>query len=253
MTELTHEELTRLLDYDPETGVFRWRMNMAREAKAGSIAGYRSKYGNQIKVKGNKHTSRRLVWFYIHGDMPRNNLFVKNNDKYDDRISNIGMLPDKPKELTHEYLKQCFDYKPDTGEFKWKISETKNVYGNDAFYIKISRNNHIHLKTSILGKSYMTNRLIVFWMTGYMPSPNRDVMPIDNNVFNIKWSNIKVGNKSEVQIKRRNNGILASKGVSFNKRHNKYRAAIRINGQKKYLGIYPHRIRSPRRLHESRP
>lgn len=207
--------------------------------KAGSIAGCRDISGNKIKIKGTAHASRRLAWFYFYGEMPRNNLFVKNEDQFDDRIDNIGILPDKPKELTHKYLKQCIDYNPETGEFKWKITVGGNAYGNDAFHINICRNNNINLQTGILGKLLSTNRLIVFWMTGYMPSPNRVVMTVDNNALNLKWSNIKVGNNSESRRKQRNKGILASKGVHFHKQKKKYCAQIQINGEQKHLGCYP--------------
>ena len=238
MTELTHEELTRLLDYDPETGVFRWRVDSQGGVKAGSVAGSREIKGNRISVNGNRYNGRRLAWFYTYGEMPQNNLFVKNGDRHDDRIANIGMVPDKPKELTHEYLKQCIDYNPETGDFKWKITEAGNIYGNNAFCVHIGRNNDISLRSVILGKPYMTNRLIVFWMTGYMPSPNRVVMPIDNNALNLKWGNIKVGNRSDACIKKRNNGMLASKGVYFHKQHNKYYSNITINGKQKFLGLF---------------
>ncbi len=239
MTELTHEELTRLLDYDPETGIFTRKVDAGNGCvKSGSIAGYRGVSGNSIRVNGTPYTSRRLAWFYVYGEMPRNNLFVKNGNLNDDRIANIVMVPDKPKELTHEYLKQCIDYNPETGEFKWKITDRGSIYGNDAFYIRIERNNQILLKTGILRKAYSTNRLIVFWMTGYMPSPNRIVMTIDNNALNLKWSNIKVGSNSEMLMKKRNTGILASKGVCFNKQNKKYMATMQINGKQKYLGLY---------------
>lgn len=237
MTELTHEELTRLLDYDPETGVFRWKVD-GKGRKAGSVAGTKAHFINRIKIKNKPYTSRRLAWFYIHGEMPRNNLFVKNGDQFDDRISNIGMLPDKPKELTHEYLKQCIDYNPETGEFKWKITQGNSKYGNDAFCVSGLEINHIRLETKILGEPYMTNRLIVFYMVGYMPSPNRVVMPIDNNALNLKWSNIKVGSRSECNVKRRNFGESAFKGAIFEKRSNKYKSEIRINGNKKHLGYF---------------
>lgn len=237
MTELTHEELTRLLDYDPETGVFRWRVS-GGGVKVGSIAGYRDVSGNRIKVKCGQYSSRSLAWFYIYGEIPRNRLFVKNGDSHDDRIDNIGMLPDNPKELTHEYLKQCVDYNPETGEFKWKITTGQAVYGTDAFYVHTDRNNVITLRTKLLYKIYMTNRLIVFWMTGYMPSPNRVVMTIDNNALNLKWKNLKVGSQSDCSIKMRNKGAIASKGVYFNKKCNKYCAQIRINGKTKYIGLF---------------
>ena len=237
--ELTQEYLKQCIDYNPETGVFRRKLDAANGSiKAGSVAGCKGTGCNRIYIKGTSYLSRRLAWLYVYGEIPRNNLFVKNGDKFDDRISNIGMLPDKPKELTQEYLKQCIDYNPETGEFKWKITESNNQYGNDAFHVKVYGNNSVTLITEILGKNYTTNRLIVFWMTGYMPSTNRVVMTIDNNALNLKWSNIKVGNHREQQIKKRNIGSLASKGVSFDKQAKKYLAQIKINGKLKKLGRF---------------
>ena len=75
-------------------------------------------------------------------------------------------------------------------------------------------------------------------MTGYMPSPNRVVMAIDNNILNMKWSNIKVGTMSETSVKRRAYGSIAIKGVSWDKHNKKYLAHIRINGKTKTLGRF---------------
>lgn len=239
MTELTHEELTRLLDYDPETGVFRWRVDAGNgRIKAGSVAGSRCTGANQTTIKHQSYTLRSLAWFYVNGEMPRNRLFVKNGDRYDDRIDNIGMLPDKPKELTHEYLRQCIDYNPETGEFKWKITQGNNKYGNDAFHFVLRDDNRAELATKILNKRYQTLRLIVFWMTGFMPSPNRVVMPIDNNILNMKWNNIKVGSRSETNVKARVYGSCAMKGVHWDEYNKRYRAQIRINGKQKRLGLF---------------
>lgn len=242
MSELTHEELTRLLDYDPETGVFRWKVDRRGGVggiKAGDVAGSKENSGNRIRINGKSYYSRYLVWFYFHKEFPRNNLFVKNGDQFDDRIENIGMLPDKPKELTHEYLKECIDYNPKTGDFKWKIGHGGCSYGEEAFCISNVGNNYIILRTRISGKLHSTLRLIVFWMTGYMPSEKRVVMPIDNNVLNLKWSNIKVGGRAKVRIKARTYGNCATKGVSFSKKAKKYQAFITVNGKKKYLGFFP--------------
>lgn len=238
MTDLTHEELTRMMDYDPETGVFRWRVDVGKRVKVGDITGCRDTKGNIIVIKSKNFLARRLAWFYVNGEMPRNNLFVKNGDKYDDRIDNIGMLPDKPKELTHEYLRQVIDYNPETGEFKWKITQGKAKYGNDAFCFMFQNGEKAVCHTRILSKNYTTFRLIVFWMTGYMPSPNRDVMSIDNNIMNMKWNNIRVGARSDVRIKARTYGLCAMKGVYWNKAVKKYVAQIKINGKQKYLGLF---------------
>lgn len=240
MSELTHEELTRLLDYDPETGVFRWKVARGRGIKAGDVAGGNSSGGGVISLNGRQYRTRKIVWFFTNKEWPRNNLFVKNGDQFDDRIENIGMLPDKPKELTHEYLKECIDYNPKTGELKWKVTNGQAICGKDAFYIKREGNNYISLKTYILGRDYSTFRLIVFWVTGYMPSGKRVVIPIDNNVLNLKMDNIKVGDRSDANVKRRiKSGSSMRGGGHLIKDTKKYVVRITIGGKKKHLGTFP--------------
>lgn len=192
MTELTHAELTRLLDYDPETGVFRWRVDRGAGVKAGDIAGWRGRYGNQLSLSGKVYSSRRIAWFYVNNEIPTQDLFVKNGDCNDDRINNIGVLPKQPKELTQEYLRQCIDYNPENGEFKWKITQGTNLYGHDAFCLHITKLGKKSCRTTILKKSHSTNRLIFYWMMGYMPSPDKNIIPIDKNLMNKKWENISL-------------------------------------------------------------
>lgn len=106
MSELTHEELTRLLDYDPETGVFRWKVDRKGRGniKAGDVAGYKGKDENRISINYKSYSLRRVAWFYIYKNWPVRNLFVKELGWFNDSLKNIGMLPGKPKTLTQEYL-----------------------------------------------------------------------------------------------------------------------------------------------------
>lgn len=211
MTELTHEELTRILDYDPETGVFRWKVQMGKY-KIGDIAGGKSTYGNQIKCQSKLYLARRLAWFYIYKQWPERDLFAKELGQFNDSIKNIGMLPEKPETLTQEYLKECIDYNPDTGSWKWKISTGGGMYGDDAYHVYED-----FLSTRILGKKYTTNRLIWFYMTGEFPSKDVLVLTKNNIMTDLRWDNLVIGSQSDASQKKKVSSKTGFKGVYFDK------------------------------------
>lgn len=241
MTELTHEELTRILDYDPETGVFRWKVSGGGR-KIGDIAGCKKKYANQIRINRKAFLSRRLAWFYVYKQWPERNLFVKELGWFNDSIKNIGMLPEKPETLTQEYLKECIDYNPDTGSWKWKIGCSGVMYGEIAYYMREDA-----LKTKILGKGYTTNRLIWFYMTGELPSKEDLVLTKNNIMTDLRWDNLVIGDNNEVNQKKKVISKTGFKGVSFHKSSKKYQAQIKAKGKMISLGLFP----TPEEAHEA--
>ena len=87
---LTQERLKELLDYDPETGVFVWKVNRGRTAKAGTPAGNKNHDGyNRIMVDGKHYMAHRLAWFYVYGVWPANELDHINRERGDNKISNL--------------------------------------------------------------------------------------------------------------------------------------------------------------------
>jgi hypothetical protein len=91
---LTAERLRELLDYDPATGVFRWRVDRhcgkgRVSAKAGDIAGGIDGHGyHRIGIDGVRHKGHRLAWLYVHGEL-RKGLDHRNRDCADNRIENL--------------------------------------------------------------------------------------------------------------------------------------------------------------------
>lgn len=89
-TNLTAQRLRELLHYDPETGIFRWKVNTSNsQAFAGDIAGWMQKGYRIIKVDNLTLRAHRLAWLYMHGVFPTSILDHINRDKSDNRICNL--------------------------------------------------------------------------------------------------------------------------------------------------------------------
>ncbi len=64
---VSYDRLLELLEYDPETGIFKWKIAISRGIKVGQIAGVQSPQGYiKIGIGGFQHVAHRLAWFYIH-------------------------------------------------------------------------------------------------------------------------------------------------------------------------------------------
>lgn len=94
--KLSHEELIRLLDYDPATGVFRWKVAPSNRVHVGQSAGspYRRGY-IFVTINGVRYAAHRLAWFYVYKFWPKNEIDHINLVSGDNRITNL-------REATHQ-------------------------------------------------------------------------------------------------------------------------------------------------------
>jgi hypothetical protein len=91
---LTAAELRRLIEYNPKTGKFTWRVKrrgrpygwMPPGTEAGSVwaSGYR-----YIKVNGTPYAASRLAFLWMTGQWPPLQMDHKNRDRADDRWCNL--------------------------------------------------------------------------------------------------------------------------------------------------------------------
>lgn len=78
--EISQEELKRVLDYNPKTGVFTWKIApCGHGVKKGSVAGCLHPRGwRYIRYRYHGHAEHRLAFLYMTGSMPD---FVDHKDR----------------------------------------------------------------------------------------------------------------------------------------------------------------------------
>ena len=102
MTNITQELLKRLLSYNDETGIFMWNSRPASDflkpshekrwnsSVAGKIAGCRKSDGYIIiRINQKLYRAHRLVWLYIHGKLPENEIDHIDGLRNNNRLVNL--------------------------------------------------------------------------------------------------------------------------------------------------------------------
>ena len=91
---LTAEELRKLLDYNPETGEFYWKVDRVC-IHAGTKAGIVHHRGYvTITIKGKSYLAHRLAWLHYYGEWPANDMYQIdhiNGNRADNRIINLRL------------------------------------------------------------------------------------------------------------------------------------------------------------------
>ncbi len=92
MTKHTQEELKEAFNYDPDTGLLKWKIKRGRSAR-GKEAGHVPSDGyRRVMLRGKLYQAHRLIWYLIHGDIPAGMTVDHiNGDTLDNRICNLRL------------------------------------------------------------------------------------------------------------------------------------------------------------------
>lgn len=89
--DLTAARLRELLDYDPETGIFRWRRDAGRwgRIKAGTQVGSPDASGHLRVNIGGLHYLHRLAFLYMTGEWPSQKVDHRDGDPSNNIFDNL--------------------------------------------------------------------------------------------------------------------------------------------------------------------
>ena len=234
LNDLTAEFLRSVLDYNPETGVFTWKVDRrGRGAKKGQVAGYLSPNGTKsIWVNNKLYVASRLAWLHYYGVWPNKSILHLDSNRNNTAITNLreaGTI----KNLTAKYLQSALDYNPETGIFTWKTNKGCLKRGHVAGYVDSG-----YRQITLAGKKYKAHRLA--WLYYYGEWPKGLIDHKDQDTMNNAISNLRECTPGEnQQNSTRSRGSTSNyQGVSWYTAGKKWRARITIKGETLLLGDF---------------
>jgi hypothetical protein len=144
-----------------------------------------------------------------------------------------------------EYLRECFDYDPETGELRWKVRPiehfpTKNVWaisnakyaGRTAGWFSYKG----YCCVMIKGRSCVSHRVIWKLVTNEEPPPMLD--HVNGSRADNRWRNLRAANWWEQAHNRKlvKHNTSGYRGVSH--KGGRWHARIGVNGSMRHLGCF---------------
>lgn len=85
---ITQEELKELLHYDPNTGLFTWKVVRSNRYKVGNVAGFSRSGYVDIGINNRGYRAHRLAFLYMTGLIPKEVDHI-NRIRHDNRWENL--------------------------------------------------------------------------------------------------------------------------------------------------------------------
>lgn len=100
--KLTHARLLEMLDFDPASGVFVWKVARSNRVKVGSRAGvlHQASGGRYIAIDNEKFMAHRLAFFYVNARWPNTDVRPVDGDYDNAAIDNLSEV--SRVELAHQ-------------------------------------------------------------------------------------------------------------------------------------------------------
>ena len=89
--KLTHERLLEVLSYEPETGLFRWKVKIAKQTIVGEVTSQRPNAQGYLRIRIDVELflAHRLAVFYMTGSWPEATVDHRHRDRTNNRWDEI--------------------------------------------------------------------------------------------------------------------------------------------------------------------
>jgi len=103
----SYEDMAEVLSYDPNTGIFTWKVTVNSRAKVGCPAGMsqrmkNGKFYSSITYRGVKFSSAQVAWLLHNKEWPDRTVFYIDEDTTNLRISNLKLADRKANKVVSE-------------------------------------------------------------------------------------------------------------------------------------------------------
>jgi hypothetical protein len=91
--DVTADIVRFLFDYDPITGILRWKNPTRKGIYIGDVAGTMQRGRRIIYFYRNRFEASNIAWLHFHGEWPKLEIDHRNRDPFDNSIANLRDVP----------------------------------------------------------------------------------------------------------------------------------------------------------------
>lgn len=135
---LTQNKLKELLNYDPETGIFTWKISTSPYIKVGRVTGTApTKRYIQIGINRRYYLAHRLAWLWMTGSWPSSDIDHINTDRSDNRFSNLREATNGQNSMNRSALRNS----------KTGVKGVSWSRGSKSWKVQVTINKKLHHKS----------------------------------------------------------------------------------------------------------